>query len=66
MTRQEVADRLEATMRYVQRVEAGEANLTLRSLAEFANALRAPVEELLAPPLPPQAATRPSRQSVRA
>jgi len=52
MTQQQVADRLEVTLRYVQRVEAGEENLTLRSLAEFANALRVPMEQLFAAPSP--------------
>ena len=50
LTQQEVADRLALTMRYVQRVESGESNLTLRSMAEFANALRVPLEELFVPP----------------
>ena len=52
MTQQEVADRLQVTLRYVQKVEAGEANLTLRSLAEFANALRSPIEALFTTPEP--------------
>lgn len=52
MTQQNVADRLEVTLRYVQKVEAGEANLTLRSMAEFANALKMPLEELLTLPQP--------------
>lgn len=52
MTQQEVADRLQVTLRYVQKVEAGEENLTLRSLAEFANALKVPLEELLVAPQP--------------
>lgn len=36
--------------RYVQRVEAGEENLTLRSLAILASVLRSPVATLLEPP----------------
>jgi transcriptional regulator with XRE-family HTH domain len=52
LTQQEVADRLHVTLRYVQRVEAGEENLTLRSLAEFANALKVPPEELFTVPRP--------------
>lgn len=36
--------------RYVQRIEAGEENLTLRSLAILASVLRSPVATLLEPP----------------
>lgn len=64
LTQQEVADRLEVTMRYVQRVEAGEANLTLESMAELANALRVPIEELFATPEPRRRRPgRPGKQS---
>lgn len=52
LTQQDVADRLEVTLRYVQRVEAGEENLTLESLAHFANALRVPLESLFLAPEP--------------
>lgn len=36
--------------RYVQRVESGEENLTIRSLAILASVLRVPVRELFDPP----------------
>jgi transcriptional regulator with XRE-family HTH domain len=42
-TQQEVADLLGVSMRYVQAVEAGAENLTLRSLAALASVLHAPV-----------------------
>ena len=47
---QQLADRLGVTIRYIQRVEAGQANLTLRSLAELANALKITVGDLLTSP----------------
>jgi transcriptional regulator with XRE-family HTH domain len=56
-----MADRLEVTLRYVQRVEAGEENLTLESLAQFANTLRVPLEELFVAPEPRK--RRPGRPS---
>ena len=56
-----MADRLAVTLRYVQRVEAGEENLTLESLARYANALRVPLEELFVAPEPSK--KRPGRPS---
>jgi transcriptional regulator with XRE-family HTH domain len=61
LTQQQVADRLDLTMRYVQRVEAGEENLTLESLAHLANALRVPLEALFVVPQPRK--RRPGRPS---
>jgi DNA-binding XRE family transcriptional regulator len=61
LTQQEMADRLEVTLRYVQRVEAGEENLTLESLAQFANTLRVPLEQLFVAPEPRK--RRPGRPS---
>jgi len=61
LTQQEIADRLEVTLRYVQRVEAGEENLTLESLAQFANILRVPLEQLFVAPEPRK--RRPGRPS---
>lgn len=61
LTQQEMADRLEVTLRYVQRVEAGKENLTLESLARFANTLRVPLEALFVAPEPRK--RRPGRPS---
>lgn len=63
-TQQKVADRVGVTLRYVQRVEAGEENLTLESLARFANTLRVPLEELFVAPEPRKRRPgRPGKQS---
>jgi transcriptional regulator with XRE-family HTH domain len=43
LTQQQLADELGVSMRYVQAVEGGAENLTLRSLAAWASVLRAPV-----------------------
>ena len=56
-TQQEMADRAEITIKYVQRVEAGEENLTLRSLVRFANLLGVSVNDLFSRPR----SARPSR-----
>lgn len=50
VTQQQLADSLDVTMRYVQSVEGGEQNLTLRSLANLAAVLRAPVAALFEVP----------------
>lgn len=50
LTQQELADRLDVSIRYVQRVEAGEKNLTVRFLAELAPILRAQVVDFFSPP----------------
>lgn len=50
LTQQALADALNVSMRYVQAVEAGEENLTLRSIAVLINVLRAPVTAVFEPP----------------
>lgn len=52
LTQQDVADDVGVNMRYIQAVERGAQNLTLESLAKFANALRVPVIEFFKPPIP--------------
>jgi len=52
LTQQVLADRLGVTMRYVQAVEAGGENLTLRSLAEWANVLKVTPSVLFETPAP--------------
>ena len=56
----ELAERLGVTLGYVQRVEAGRENLTIRSLALLAPVLRTSPYELLRPP-----ASRPRRAPGR-
>jgi transcriptional regulator with XRE-family HTH domain len=46
----ELAERWGVTIGYVQRVEAGRENLTVRSLALLAQVLRTNVAELFQPP----------------
>jgi transcriptional regulator with XRE-family HTH domain len=50
LTQQEFAERLEMSGQYLRRVEAGEVNLSVRSLVKFAQAIRVEVEELFALP----------------
>ena len=51
MTQEALAEALTVSVRYLQRVEAGEENLTVGTLVGFANALGAPLTEFLAPPV---------------
>lgn len=50
LTQQALADELGVTMRYVQSVEGGKENLTLRSLAGYASVLRVSIPEVFQPP----------------
>jgi transcriptional regulator with XRE-family HTH domain len=50
LSQQELADEMGVTMRYIQSVEGGSQNLTLRSLASWASLLRVPVADLFASP----------------
>jgi len=59
LTQQALADQLGKTMRYIQAVEAGGENLTLRSIATFANALRASLSDVFE--LPASVRARPGR-----
>lgn len=49
-TQEELAERAGFSARYVQRVESGDENLTIRSLAMFASVLHAPVSSFFEPP----------------
>lgn len=51
LTQQALADALGKSMRYVQAVEAGGENLTLRTIAVFANALKVPPSAVLEAPV---------------
>jgi transcriptional regulator with XRE-family HTH domain len=50
MTQESFAEATGFYARYIQTIEAGEANLTLDSLARLATALRAPVGDLFHAP----------------
>ncbi|MBI2892367.1 MAG: helix-turn-helix transcriptional regulator [Deltaproteobacteria bacterium] len=50
LTQQDLAERAAVSLKYVQRVEAGRENLTIRSLVWLADLLEAKVAELFAAP----------------
>jgi transcriptional regulator with XRE-family HTH domain len=50
LTQQALADDLGKSMRYVQAVEAGSENLTLRTIAAFASCLKVAPLAVLEPP----------------
>lgn len=50
LTQQALADELGVSMRYVQSVEGGNENLTLRSLADYASVLRISIPDVFQPP----------------
>ena len=49
LTQQALADRLGSSLRYVQRVEAGDYNFTLESLVRLGNTLGAPAGSEMRP-----------------
>jgi len=59
LTQEQLAERAEVSARYIQRVEAGTENLTVRTLIKMSNALRVSLAELLVAPSAPRA--RPGR-----
>jgi transcriptional regulator with XRE-family HTH domain len=50
-TQARLAERWGVSLKYVERVEAGQENLTIESLALLAGVLRVQPDELLRPPL---------------
>jgi transcriptional regulator with XRE-family HTH domain len=50
LTQEQLAEQLGISTRYLQRIEAGEENLTVGSIVDLANALRAQPIEFLQPP----------------
>ncbi len=50
MTQAQLAERAEVTNKYIQRVEAGQENLTVKSLARFADLLSLNIAGLFEPP----------------
>lgn len=49
-TQEQLAEHARVSLKYLQRIEAGRENLTLRSVARLANHLRVPPAELFVPP----------------
>lgn len=54
LTQAKLAERLEVSVRYLQRVEAGEENLTVDTLVKFARALKVAVGDFFTPPTEPK------------
>ncbi|HEY4059689.1 MAG TPA: helix-turn-helix transcriptional regulator [Kofleriaceae bacterium] len=65
-TQEELAERLDVSIKYLQRLEAGQENLTIRSVVGLANALELPPGELMRSPAAPPAPRKPGRPRVRA
>lgn len=68
LTQETLAERAHVSSRYVQKIEAGEENLTIVTLAKMANALRVSVPDLFARGAaargkkPPTSATKPDKR----
>ena len=63
LTQEQQAERLGFTLKYLQRIEGGGENLTVRSLAKIASAFGVPVPELFRKPRTKQAGPgRPRRR----
>lgn len=58
LTQQGLATAVQASVRWISRVENGEENLTIATLLKLANALEIHVGELLTPPKTPQKVSR--------
>lgn len=54
MTQEDLAAELDVSVRHLQRIEAGQKNLTLRFLAELSPVLKAQPAEFLALPTTPK------------
>lgn len=54
LTQEALAEKLRVTPRYVQSVESGVENLTMRTLAKFANALSTPIVSMFMVPQRPR------------
>lgn len=49
-TQEELAERMKQPVKYLQRIESGSQNLSVRTLVRFANSLGVPMAELFQPP----------------
>lgn len=54
LTQEQLAELVDVSARYIQSVEAGEENLTVRTLAKFGTVLEVAVYDLLLPPTKPK------------
>lgn len=68
LTQETLAERLEVSIKYLQRIEAGQENLTIQSVVNLANALDVPPGYLLQKPRtsPVRRPGRPRKQPRRA
>ena len=67
LTQEQQAERLGFTLKYLQRIEGGGENLTVRSLVKIASAFGVPASELFRKPRTKQAGPgRPKLKSVAA
>jgi transcriptional regulator with XRE-family HTH domain len=64
LTQERFSEDADITVQYLQRIEAGRENLTIRSLVRLAGLLRVSVTDLFAKPA--QRAVRPGRPRKRA
>ena len=64
LTQQAAADQLGISARYVQSIEAGRVNLSIRALVEWASLLRVPLAALLELSKRPAAATGRPKRSI--
>ena len=64
LTQQALANELGVSMRYIQAVEAGAENLTLRSLAAWASVLQVPIAAVFEAPATRK--RRPGRPATKA
>jgi transcriptional regulator with XRE-family HTH domain len=58
ITQEQLAEESDVDARYIQRIEAGEINITVETLVRLANVLRVGVAEIFAPPRAPTTRTR--------
>jgi transcriptional regulator with XRE-family HTH domain len=63
-TQESLAERARIPVKYLQLVESGSQNLSVRTLVRFANALGVPMADLFAPPTSLRR-TRPGRPAGR-
>lgn len=67
LTQEELAERLDVSIKYLQRVEAGQENLTIESVVTVANALEVAPGYLIQQPrsAPPRKPGRPRKKRAK-
>jgi transcriptional regulator with XRE-family HTH domain len=63
ITQEQLAEQAEVSVKYLQRLESGQENLTIRSVVKFANLLRVRVPALFT--APSRAQRRPGRPAKK-